>query len=89
MEIDSKYAFAYNNRGNVYRDKGDVDRALADYNEAIRLDPKYAVAYNNRANAYRGKGELDRAIADYNDAIRVDPKYADAYVCLLYTSRCV
>ena len=39
----------YNNRGNALRSKGDMDRAIADLTEAIRLDPKYAIAYNNRA----------------------------------------
>jgi tetratricopeptide (TPR) repeat protein len=73
-------AIAYNNRGFVWHDKGDLDRAIADYNEAIRLDPKQANAYRNRGNAWREKGDLDRAIADLNEAIRLDPKYANAYV---------
>ena len=34
---------AYNNRGRAYRDKGDNDRAIADYTEAIRINPKYAI----------------------------------------------
>ena len=34
------------------RDKGDNDRAIADYSEAIRIDPKYASAYNDRGVAY-------------------------------------
>ena len=65
----------------VWRDKGDRDRAIADFNEAIRLDPdpKDARAYNNRGLAWRNKGDLDRAIADYSEAIRLDPKYAFAY----------
>jgi len=69
----------YNNRGFAYRRKGENDRAIADYNEALRLDPKYAIAYNNRGLAYSEKGENDRAIADYNEALRLDPKYAIAY----------
>jgi tetratricopeptide (TPR) repeat protein len=73
-------AIAYNNRGFVWHDKGDLDRAIADYNEAIRLDPKQANAYRNRGNAWREKGDLDRAIADLSEAIRLDPKYANAYV---------
>ena len=38
--------------------KGDYDRAIADYNEAIRLNPKYALAYTNRGNAWRQQGRL-------------------------------
>ena len=56
-----------------------MDRAIADYTEAIRLDPKYANAYSNRGVAYSDKGDKDRAIADFTEAIRLDPKYADAY----------
>ena len=34
----------------------DLDRAIGDYNEAIRLDPKDASAYSNRGSAWGGKG---------------------------------
>ena len=70
---------AYHNRGFVWHRKQDYDKALADYDAAIRLDPKYAVAYANRGAAYKEKGDLDRAIADYDAAIRLDPKLAVAY----------
>jgi tetratricopeptide (TPR) repeat protein len=36
---DPKYSFAYVGRGDVYLAKGDLDRALLDYNHAVRLDP--------------------------------------------------
>src|SRR5262245_9696289 len=54
----------YTNRARAYNRKGDYDRAIADWTEAIRLDPKYAIAYNGRAVAYNRKGDYNRAIAD-------------------------
>ena len=75
----------------MYYQRGDLDRATADYSEAIRLDPKYAYAYNNRGSAYYHKHDENRAIADYSEAIRLDPKYAQAYfnrgVANLYAGR--
>ena len=38
--LDPKDASAYNNRGNAWYAKKEYDKAIADYNEAIRLDPK-------------------------------------------------
>ena len=73
------YAVAYNNRGKAYNHKGDYDRAIADFDEAIRLDPKYVFAYNNRGNAYRYRDDYDGAIVDYDEAIRLDPKYETGY----------
>ena len=56
------------NRGVVWHEKGDDDRAIADYNDAIRLDPNYALAYNNRAVAWQAKGDTARANADFDKA---------------------
>ena len=74
-----KYACAYHNRGYAWYGKKEYDKAIADYNEAIRLDPKDAMAYYNRGCAWSGKKEYDKAIADYNEAIRLDPGIAYAY----------
>jgi lipoprotein NlpI len=66
-------------RGLHYKDNRDLDRAIADLDQAIRLDPKDAGAYGNRGDAWRAKGDLDRAIADYDEAIRINPKNAFWY----------
>jgi lipoprotein NlpI len=66
-------------RGAAYFGKGDLERAIADYDQAIRLNPtdKRALAY--RALAYKIKGKLDGAIRDYDRIAQLDPRDARAY----------
>src|SRR5262245_60474368 len=51
----------YYSRGEAYALKGEVDRAIADYANAIVSDPNYAPAYNGRGRAYVSKGDYVRA----------------------------
>jgi tetratricopeptide (TPR) repeat protein len=61
-------------RGSEWNERGAYDRAITDYDAALRLNPKLARAYYARGNAWAGKGESDKAIADYDAAIRLNPK---------------
>jgi superkiller protein 3 len=79
IELDSKYAAAYNNLGNALSDQGKLEEAIAAYRQAIQLDPKYAYAYYGLGNALSDQGKLEEAIAAYRQAIQLDPKYAYAY----------
>ena len=72
MELKPDYAEAYYNRGLAYRDRGDFDRAIEDFNEAIELNHDYVDAYYNRGLAYRSVGMADRSIADLTKAIELD-----------------
>src|SRR5215475_8264986 len=72
-------AFAFYRRGNAYSEKGDYDRAIPDYDQAIRLNPSHANTFSNRGVAYARKGDYDRAILDYSEAIRLNPNHADAF----------
>jgi len=56
-------------RADAYLDKGDFDRALADFSEALQITPQSATGYAGRGFAERAKGDFDRAIADFNLAI--------------------
>jgi tetratricopeptide (TPR) repeat protein len=60
--------------------EGDRDRAIADFDEAIRIDPNHANAFNSRGNAYYAKGDRNRAIADYDRAIAINPALNTALV---------
>ena len=74
-----KYVEAYVYRGIAHWHKGDHDKAIVDYTEAIRLDEKFNGAYWGRGWAYEKKGEYDKAIADFREAIRLNPENAEAY----------
>ena len=58
---------------------GDLDRAITDYSEAIRLNPTNAQAFFGRGVAYAKKGDLDRAIINYTEVIRLEPRNALAF----------
>jgi len=58
--------------------KGDVDRAVRDFSEAIRIDPKYADSYLERGQAFFRLGETERAITDYSAALAHDPRHGAA-----------
>lgn len=72
-------AIVYNNRGIAYWSTGQLDKAISDYDAAIRLQPDYVAAYHNRGTAYRDGDEYDKAIADYDTAIRLWPDDAFAF----------
>ena len=72
----------YNQRANMYRDKGDYTAALADINKSISLinnDPYRASGYNNRALIWKMMGEHEKSIADFSVAIKLAPKNAKYY----------
>lgn len=73
------HSLSFFSRGMVRLKKEDYDRAIADFNEAIRRNPVDQLAYNNRGLAYSHKGDYTRAVEDYTEAIRLNPKDASAY----------
>lgn len=80
-------ALAYNNRGVVFGELGDFDRAIEDYNRALNLkpgDPKsirnLRIAHTRRGLAAARLGDVDRALADLARAIELEPAHPTAYV---------
>ncbi len=73
-------AISYNNRGVAYIRMGEFDKAILDFNDAIRLDPKFALSFANRADSYRKKGDCPRAINDATEAIKIEARLSLAYL---------
>ena len=68
-------------RGDARREKDELDMAIADYTEAIRLNPGHALAYCGRGLAYyeHEEADIELAISDFTQAIRLDPRLSQAY----------
>ena len=70
---------ALSNRGNAYIAKGQFDRSILDYSEAIRLDPGYVPPYGARGTAYLRMHKYAEALADLNEAVRLEPQSSAVY----------
>lgn len=65
-------------RGDGHKSRGDLDRAIADYDAALKVDPKLADAHHHRGLAWRAKGDRRRALADFDAALRLRPDFDSA-----------
>ncbi len=65
-------------RACAYDRKEMIDRAIADYDTALRLDPTLADIFNIRGELWRKKGDRPRALADFAAAIKLNPDHPSA-----------
>ncbi len=69
-ELSRVYAY----RASGYERKDDLNHALADANQAIKLDATSAVAFHRRGDIRKLLLQDELALADFSEAIRLDPK---------------
>jgi tetratricopeptide (TPR) repeat protein len=67
------------NLATVYSQRGQLDEAIREYREALRLNPYYALGHYNLGNALLQKGQVDEAIQHYQESIRLQPMNVDTY----------
>ncbi|MEN6321237.1 MAG: tetratricopeptide repeat protein [Syntrophaceae bacterium] len=83
IELNPKYAEAYNGRGTLYNQLGKYDQAIDDFDKAMEINPKYAEAYNNQgcshstlemnpkiASCYYNRGIAYGKRGNYNQAVK-------------------
>jgi tetratricopeptide (TPR) repeat protein len=81
IRLDTKNADLYVRRGNFLDGQlNDPVRAIANYNELIKIAPSYAYAYYYRSRLRERTKDYQGALSDANDAIRLDPKWPWGYL---------
>jgi tetratricopeptide (TPR) repeat protein len=66
-------AAALHNRAVAYREKGDVEAALADFTKSLQYDSKFGLAFYNRALIYMERGDFAAAEEDLSATVTRDP----------------
>jgi protein O-GlcNAc transferase len=72
----------YNNLGNVFVAKGDLDRAAACFQKAIQTGPGYAEAGYGLGKTRQLQGRLDEAIEAYSQVLRIKPEMTETLINL-------
>jgi tetratricopeptide (TPR) repeat protein len=65
-------------RGGAYDRKDQIDRAIGDYDVALRLDPSLADIFNARGELWYRKGDRPHALADFAAALKLNPQHEAA-----------
>lgn len=86
LHINAVASHAFFSLGFLLSEDGKTEKALAAYDEALRLRCASKVALLNLANVYNNRGNLwnrlqqpEEALANYDEALRLNPNFAEAY----------
>ncbi len=74
INLGSKWAGDYINRGIIHYHRHNYRGALSDYDQAVKIAPKEADCYYNRGVMRQEVGDYNRALEDLNTAISLDPE---------------
>jgi tetratricopeptide (TPR) repeat protein len=66
-------------RGNSHARQGDLEKAIADFSQAIEQRPNDAALYRRRALAHTRNHDFDATIADYTESLRLEPRGVEAF----------
>jgi len=73
---------AHNNLGTILTEKGELEKPIFHFNEALRINPGYEKAHFNLGVAFSKKGDFENAALHYKKAIELEPHYTEAFINL-------
>ena len=79
LETFPNLVVLYNIAGASNAGLSQVDAAIENYKQALKIKPDYAEVYSNMGAALKDKGDLDAAMDSYKQALKINPDYADGH----------
>jgi len=77
-QLDKKSVkFVLNLLGGAYSEKGENDKAILLFQQAIKVDPNFSPPYYNMSCIYASKKEKEKALEYFRKAISLNPKYKE------------
>ncbi len=73
LEVTSNNYVIHNNLGSAYANSWDLEAAIREFREALRIYPAYSEAHYNLGIALAMKGATDEAVGELREALRLNP----------------
>jgi tetratricopeptide (TPR) repeat protein len=73
------FAVPYGNIGFAYLQMGEVEKAIAMLQQAVKKDPLFVQAISVLGSAYLFQGQIEKSIAQSEKAIEIAPQFAVAH----------
>lgn len=70
---------AHNNLATILQKNGQLDQAIAHYEQTVSTRPHPEKAHYNLGAAFSQAGKIDKAISHYEKALQLRPDYAEAH----------
>lgn len=77
VAIDPRNDYYYRALGVVYHRRGDAERAIRQFTNAIKVAPRSVAAFVNRAEVHISRRDFDNALDDLEKGIKASKDYDD------------
>ena len=69
----------HNNLGLVFLKRGQINKAIEQFQNALEINPNHEEAHSNLGIALVQKGQVDEAVVQYQKVLEIDPNFLGAY----------